>query len=179
MRFGATKVFLLGLLLTPVASRAQEAQPSEYQVKAAFIFNFAKFVEWPPEVFTNASSPIVIGILGDNPFGNDFEQTIFNKRINEHPVQVKEFREPKETTNCHILFVSSSEKKRLPEILEALGRASVLTVGETEGFSEAGGVINFIKVSNKIRFQINEPAAKKSKLKVSSKLLNLAVPTPR
>lgn len=175
-------MLMLSLLLFS-SGRAQDA-PSEYQIKAAFIFNFAKFVEWPPEALKKPSLPIVIGILGDNPFGSDFAQTMEKKFINDHPLQVKEFREATEVTNCHILFISSSfinslEKKRLREMVEGLGRASVLTISETEGFTENGGMINFVKESNKIRFQINEPAAKQAKLKVSSKLLSLAVPSSR
>ena len=176
MRLGATYLLLLSLLLTPVRGQAQTPPPTEQQIKAAFIFNFAKFVEWPSSVFSNASTPLVIGVLGENPFGTVLEQTVRNKAINDRTLEVKEFHHQAEVTNCHILFISTSEKKRLPEILTALRREGVLTVSEMDGFIEAGGMINFVKESNKIRFQINEPAAKKSKLKVSSKLLSLAVP---
>jgi hypothetical protein len=121
---------------------------------------------------------MVIGILGNNPFGNDLAQAVQKKTINEHPLQVMEVQ-AEEATNCHILFINSSEKRRLQEIVERLEQASVLTISEMEGFTESGGMINFVKVNNKIRFQINEPAAKKAKLKVSSKLLSLAVPSSR
>jgi hypothetical protein len=171
-------MMLLGALLM-ASSSAQEGQPTEYQVKAAFMFNFAKFVEWPPQAFTNASSPIIIGILGDDPFGSNLEQIIRNKTINEHPLRLERFRRITEAVHCHVLFISASEKQRVTEIMKELGGASVLTVSETEGFTESGGMINFVKESNKVRFQINDPAARKSKLKISSKLLSLAVPSGR
>ncbi len=179
MRSSASLLLLLGLLLTPVSSGAQATQPSEHQIKAAFVFNFAKFVEWPAVAFTNASTPMVVGILGENPFGPDLEAAIRNKSINNHPLEVKTFVEPGAATNCHILFISRSEKKRLPEILQALSSLGVLTVSEMDDFIETGGMINFVKDNNKIRFQINEPAAKKSGFKISSKLLSLAVPSSR
>lgn len=177
MRFGAISLLALGLLMLPLTGgdgRAQEAQPSEYQIKAAFLFNFAKFVEWPPQAFPEATSPLVIGILGDNPFHDDLARTIRNKTIDDHPLLIREFQSPVQATNCHLLFISTSEKKRLPEILQTLRGASVLTVGETDGFTESGGMINFVLKGTKIRFQINKNAATSAGLKISSKLLNLA-----
>jgi hypothetical protein len=166
-------------LLTGSDGRAQETQPTEYQLKAAFVFNFAKFVEWPPAAFAQAKSPLVIGILGENPFGDALERTIRDKTISDHPLVIKPLSSPAEGTNCHILFVCTSEKKRLPEILASLKGARVLTVGETDGFTQAGGMINFVQEASKIRFQINEAAAKGVGLKISSKLLSLASPSAR
>jgi hypothetical protein len=176
MHLRATPILGLSLawLLTVGGGRAQETPPTEYKLKAAFLFNFAKYVEWPPAAFAEATSPMVIGILGENPFRDDLEPTIRDKTINNRPLVIKEFRSPAEATNCHILFISTSEKQRLPEILKSLHGASVLTVGETDGFTETGGMINFVTGGNKIRFQINVEAAKSAGLKVSSKLLSLA-----
>ncbi|MCU0786062.1 MAG: YfiR family protein [Verrucomicrobia bacterium] len=181
MRLGATTILaaVSAVLVTFGIGRAQEAPLSEYRLKAAFLFNFAKFVEWPPEAFVGPKSPMVIGVLGDNPFGTELEETVRNKVINERPVVVKVFQPPAAATNCHILFISTSEKKRLPEIFESLRRASVLTVGETDGFTETGGMINFVPEGNKMRFQINDEAARKAKLSISSKLLSLALRPPR
>src|ERR1041385_8418967 len=122
MRFVATVFFSLRLvfLLTVANSRAQDVSPSEYQLKAAFLFNFAKFVEWPPEAFSENTSPFIIGILGTSPFGDDLQQTIRGKTINNHPLIAREVHSLIEATNCHILFVSTSEKKRLPEIFKSL-----------------------------------------------------------
>lgn len=174
MRFRAIFSLSLVLLLSLASSRAQESQPSPYELKAAFLFNFAKFVEWPPEALPQKNSPFVIGILGENPFGSDLEKVIRDKKVNDHPIEIKPFSSPAEATNCHILFISSSEKERLAEIINNLRQTSVLTVGETDRFTEGGGMIKFINEGPKIRFQINDEAAKKAKLKISSKLLSLA-----
>ena len=181
MPFRATSILVLSLvwLLAVGGVSAQDSAPTEYQIKAAFLYNFAKFVEWPPAVFSETNSPIVIGILGENPFGNDLVKTVRDKTLNNRPLVIKVFHSPVEATNCHILFISTSEKARLPQILEALREVSVLTVGEMDRFTEAGGMINFVREGNKIRFQINEVAAKSAGLKVSSKLLSLAFRPPR
>jgi hypothetical protein len=176
MRFDASSVLCLSLalLLAAGGACAQEVQPSEYQLKAAFLFNFAKFVEWPEEAFSAPDAPMVIGVLGENPFGEHLEQTIRGKTINNRPLVVKELRSQAEARGCHIVFIGSSEKTRLPEVFESLRGASVLTVGETERFTEAGGMINFVLDGGKIRFQVNDTAAKSARLKISSKLLSLA-----
>jgi hypothetical protein len=166
---------LIWLLLAGGNGRAQDSQPTEYQIKAAFIFNFAKFVEWPPAAFAGAASPIVIGILGENPFHDDLERTIRNKTVDGHPLVIKELRSPAEATNCHILFISTSEKKRLPDILKGLKGNCVLTVGEMDHFTENGGMINIVLKEKKIRFQINNDEATKAGLKISSKLMSLAL----
>jgi hypothetical protein len=155
---------------------AADSQPSEYQLKAAFLYHFAQFVEWPPNAFAETNSPMIIGIMGQNPFAGGLEQAVQGKTINNHPLTVKEIHSPAEATNnCHLLFISSSEKNRLPEIFAGMQGAAVLTVGETDHFTDAGGMINFVAQGNKIRFQINETATKKAGLKVSSKLLSLAL----
>jgi hypothetical protein len=168
---------LLGLLLlmAAVGAGAQAPQPSEYQLKAAFLFNFAKFVEWPPEAFAEPGAPFIIGVLGDNPFGGELERTIQGKSINGRPLKVKEFASLAEAKGCQILFVSNSETKRLPAIFSGLQGSNVLTVGESAPFAENGGMINFVLENNKIRFQINDQAARNAGLKISSKLLSLAV----
>jgi hypothetical protein len=167
---------LIWLLLAGGGSRAQESPPTEYQIKAAFLFNFAKFIQWPPAAFAAATSPIVIGILGENPFHEDLARMIRHKTIDGRPLALKELGSAAEAAHCHILFISASEKGRLPEILKGLKGTSVLTVGETDHFIESGGIINFVLKENKIRFQINHEEATKAGLKISSKLMSLAVP---
>ena len=177
MRSRAIAILGLSLIWLPPAGGyggAQPPQPTEYQIKAAFLFNFAKFVEWPPGAFVKKTDPIVIGVLGDNPFRDDLVRTIREKTVDARPLEVKEFRWPAQVTNCHILFISSSEKKRLPEILQSLKGASVLTVGETDHFTDSGGMINFFVEGSKMRFQINKDAATSAGLKISSKLMSLA-----
>jgi hypothetical protein len=178
MRFRAAKLFFLSLLIVGVgipADAQEDSQPTEYQIKAAFIFNFAKFVEWPTTAFPKPSSPIIVGVLGENPFNDALEKIIKNKKVDEHPVIIMQFRAASEATNCHILFISSSEKLRLPQVLKQLNGRSVLTVGETPGFTEAGGMINFVLEGTKIRFQINNDAANGAGLKISAKLLGLGL----
>src|SRR5205814_1846457 len=112
--------------------RAQESALTEYQIKSAYLFNFAKFVQWPSASFATAGSPLIIGIMGENPFHEDLARTIRNKAVDDHPLVIKLFRSPAEATNCQILFISTSEKSRLQEILEVLKGSSVLTVGEID-----------------------------------------------
>ena len=174
IRIRATAILGFGLiLLTTAIALAQDAQ-LEYKLKAAFLFNFAKFVEWPTESLPADKSPFVIGVLGDNPFDKNLENAVRDKTVNEHPVVVKQFSSASEATNCHILFISSSVKD-LPEVIKTLEQSSVLTVGESDRFLEEGGMIKFVIEAQKIRFQIKDEAAKKAKLKLSSKLLNLAL----
>ena len=150
--------------------------PTEYQVKAAFIYNFARFVEWPTQSFADASSPMVIGLLGDNPFGKNMDAFIAGKEINGHPLQFKELASPAEAVNCQILFISKSEKSRLPNILAGLSTASVLTVSDLDNFADKGGMIYlFLDDQRRVRFQIDNDTAKKAGLTISSKLLELAV----
>jgi hypothetical protein len=146
----------------------------EYQVKAAFIYNFAKFVEWPPQAFKNPTDPIVICVLGQNPFGSALAQAVSGKEVEGKKFEVRQLSDEQQTEGCQILFVSSSERKRLHEIFGEIKASGVLTVGETDTFASEGGVINFQIDSGKVRLQVNVDAAEHSKLRISSKLLSLA-----
>jgi hypothetical protein len=152
-----------------------QQQPSEYEVKAAFLFNFAKFIDWPPEVFADTNSPIVVGVLGKNVFGDNLQKIIKDRKVNNRSFEFRKYASVTEATNCQILFISSSEKNDFAKIVSALHNASILTVSETDGFIQAGGMINFMLQDDKIRFQISDDAAKKARLKISSKLLSLSV----
>ncbi|HVM50141.1 MAG TPA: YfiR family protein [Candidatus Acidoferrum sp.] len=164
---------MAALLLSYDGSGQTPATP--YQLKAAFLFHFAEFVEWPPQTFTDPSSPLVIGILGESSVREDLERTLRGKTVRNHPLEVKEIRTPVDAAHtCHVLFITAAERKRVAEFLAGLRGASVLTVSETERFTENGGMINFVSEGTKIRFQINDQAAKDAGLKVSSKLLSLA-----
>ena len=176
VRNKACCVLSLALLLAAGLACAQETPPGEYRVKAAFLWNFAKFIQWPTNAFTKDAAPFVIGVLGENPFGEDLERTVRGKQINTHPIEVKAFRAVPEAKQCHMLFVSNSETNRLTDLFKSLRGSPILTVGETEQFADAGGMINFVFEGNKIRFQINDDAARAADLKISSKLLSLAVP---
>ena len=166
---------LLAVLLLAGSGWGADVSPSEYKLKAAFLYHFSQFVDWPDGAFAEEKSPFIIGVLGDNPFGSDLERTVEGKAIGAHRLQVQVFRSWAEATNhCHILFISSSEQKKFSEILTALGDSEILTVGEADSFGGAGGMIQFIFEGNKIRFRVNETAAARANLKVSAKLLSLA-----
>jgi hypothetical protein len=148
--------------------------PSEYQVKAAFLYNFAKFVDWPVEALPESSTDMILCILGEDPFGTDLEETVQGKLVNGRRLGIKRFKSPSGLKGCHILFISSSEGNRVAEILATLRGASVLTIGEMERFARLGGIINFTMEDNKVRFEINVDAAAQAGLKISSKVLKLA-----
>lgn len=153
---------------------AQESASVEYKVKAAYLFNFAKFVEWPVGSFPAKDTPITLGLVGKDPFGSDLEKTFENKTIEGRALQIKRFAEGEDLRQCHILFICASERKSLPQIFEKLQGGSVLTVGEVEEFNALGGMISFITQENTIRFDIKDEAAARVGLKVSSKLLQVA-----
>jgi hypothetical protein len=155
-------------------SDAQEIS-REYQVKAVFLFNFAHFVNWPTNAFTNAQSPFVIGILGNDPFGKYLDETIRGEKVDEHPLVVEHFQNASEAKDCQILFVGGSEAKNLPAILKIFRGKSTLTVSDISNFSRSGGIIGFVTTpQNKIHFDINLDAAKSADLIISSRLLRLA-----
>jgi hypothetical protein len=167
------QVFVIGVVLfLALGARAQSA--GEYQVKAAFLYNFAKFIEWPPSSFPDASAPIRICILGRDPFGAELHQIADEKSVNGRKLQVHQLADLRTARTCHILFIASSEKPQLKQTLESLQGADVLTVGDTEGFVEKGGMINFVLENDRVRFEVNQKAAEQAGLKVSSKLLNIA-----
>lgn len=143
----------------------------EYEVKAAFLYNFAKFIEWPGD---KTGGPLVVGVLGKDPFGPVLEQTIKGKSINDRPLAVRRFARLEELQPCHMLFIASSEDRRLEPIFKALAEAQVATIGETEGFARRGGTINFFLDGNKVRFEVNVEAVARARLRMSSKLLSLA-----
>jgi hypothetical protein len=148
--------------------------PREYEVKAAFLYNFVQFVEWPADAFSDAQSPVVIGILGDDPFGASLDDIVRDEKVNNRPLVIRHYQRVEDIKDCQILFISQSENRRLEEILAGLKDRSILTVGDTDGFARRGGMIRFVTENNKIRFRINVKAAKTANLTISSKLLRLA-----
>jgi hypothetical protein len=153
---------------------AQSREASEYQIKAAYLYNFAKFVEWPPEASPGANDPLAICIFGEDPFGDILTELAKGKSINGHKLVIRQLKPPQDLRGCQVAFISSSERNRLHSVLESLKGASVLTVGDTEGFAALGGVISFTMEDNKVHFDINVDAAERAKLRISSKLLSLA-----
>jgi len=166
--------FLLASLISGTLSVYGDTRSlQEYEVKAAFLFNFAKFVEWPADAFTSANEPLVLGILGADPFGDSL-RSLEDKSAGGRKIVIKRFADAEALEKCHILFISRSLAKDLPQILTTTRNWNVLTVGEMRGFAEAGGIINFVLADKKIRFEINVDAAHQAGLKISSQLLKVA-----
>ncbi len=161
-------------LAIPFAGRADAASPTEYQLKAAFLFNFAKFVEWPPSSFRNDQSPITICVLGEDLFGPVLEETVKAQTVGNRGLAVKRITRVSRDDACHILFVSSSEEHRLDQILGRTQNWPVLTVGDIAIFTAVGGIINLVLEEKKVRFEVNLDAAERAGLKISSRLLRLA-----
>lgn len=146
----------------------------EYQIKAAFLYNFTKFVEWPPQRFETTASPIRIGVLGTNPFGDELELIVRGRKINGRELKIKILESTNEATTVDLLFVTAGEEKRITDDMAKIQSAGVLTVGESKQFGELGGIIIFTKVAGKIRFEINQDSAEQAGLKISAQLLKLA-----
>ena len=177
----------LALFVMPTTAALADHHTTEYNVKAGFIFNFIKYITWPWEKLTTEKNddPIVIGIIGVNPFGRVFEP-ITKKKIKNKKLVIRYFPGFKQTggkynnsntenlRKCHVLFVSSSEKKYTQKIIELVTGSNVLTVSDTDDFVEIGGIINFITEESKIRFSINLDAAKRSELVVPTTILKIA-----
>jgi hypothetical protein len=176
--------------IVPAAS-ADSTPSREYKLKAAFLYNFIQFVDWPEEKFSDDNGTITIGIIGNDPFRNAFDP-IKDKKIEGRAVVIERFesfeklknpaekdkpesdQEIETLTKCHLLFICSSEQKNLKEIIDLLKDHSVLTVADMQGFLESGGIVNFVIEENKVGFEINIAAAKHAKLKIRSQLLRLA-----
>jgi hypothetical protein len=147
---------------------------SEDQIMAAFLFNFARYVEWPKDAFDAGDTPVMICMLGSTDFGDVVSQTVLGKTVADRPVRVNQASSLTETSGCHILFIGRDFEQSHVAAVAALGRSSVFSIADQEGFAKAGGVANFYRLENRIRFEINPGAAKKAGLKISSQLLRLA-----
>jgi hypothetical protein len=147
---------------------------SEYLIKAGFIYNFANLVQWPVNAFAQPDSPIVIGILGEDPFGTVLDRVLAGKRVNSRVFLVKRLKSVVDLKECHILFVSSLEIAHLAEAIHLAKGMPILTIGEIPGFAKRGGIINLVLEDNKVHFEVNVEAAKEADLTISSRLLALA-----
>ena len=163
-RFGAAVVLILAF------ETGHTAPVPEYQVKAGFLLNIAQFVTWPSQ---SSDAPLVIGILGDDPFGSYLDETVRGQKVNGRVLTVQRFRR-RADRNCSILFISQSERDRVDQILANFKGRPVLTVSDIENFTDLGGMIQFFTERNNIRMRINLDAVKASNLRVSSKLLRVS-----
>jgi YfiR/HmsC-like len=164
----------LALAFASHAQSADSSESSEYLIKAGFTYNFAKLMEWPANAFPQADSPIVIGILGTDPFAGTMDEVLRGKTVNGRQFVVKHLKWGMDFKDCNILFVSASETPHLDEIFKAVRGLPILTIGDTSGFAQRGGIINFIVEDNKVRFEVNLDAAKQADINISSRLLTLA-----
>ena len=157
-----------------VAAGAEPPTPTRHQVQAAFLFNFAKFVTWPDDAFQRSGDSLIIGILGEDPFGAVLKEVVRDKTILGKKLVVKRFVSIQDAIHSHILFLSSSEESNLPHILRVLEKITVLTVSDMDEFAERGGMIAFTVDDQKVRFNINVDAVERAGLKMGSQLLKLA-----
>lgn len=176
MRTSPALVILTSLMFsTPVLStQPQNSAAVEYQLKAAFLFNFAKFIEWPVDAFRSNSAPINLCVYKHDPFAGALDEVIRGKTINNRELQARRIAEPGELGACQLVFIDETEEKELPNVLKTLKGTSTLVVGEAEDFAEHGGAVQFFLENNKLRFAINVDAIQRARLQASSKLLTLA-----
>jgi len=165
---------VVGVWLMPAPQlHAQGALQREYEIKAAYLYNFINYINWPEQALPPAGGTITIGVIGENPFGSALAP-LAGKRIKGRILAVKECASLADAATCQIVFISPSERPKLEEILKGLKDAKVLSVSEIDGFAERGGMINFVSERNKVRFEINPEAARRTGLTISSELLKLA-----
>jgi hypothetical protein len=160
-------------------SAAQQSKPNEYQVKAAYLYNFGRFVKWPAAPSTGKNDSFDVCVLGQDPFGQTLDATLAGEALDGKPVKVRRLAKPQDAADCRILFVSLTEDRHLKEILAAIDQAGVLTVSEIPGFSQRGGIIQFVAEGDRVRFEINLANAESSRLVLSSELLKVAATVRR
>jgi hypothetical protein len=162
------------LLALNVTAPAVAASASENQVKAVFLFNFSQFVSWPAEAFAHPEAPLVIAVLGADPFGEDLDAAVRGEHVGDRPLEVRRYRSVADIKDCQILFIDRSEAARLPEIIAALHGRRILTVSDADDAAKRGVIIQFVTDNNRIRLRINASAARADGLTISSKLLRPA-----
>lgn len=165
---------MLAVLASSSLVRGDAGAPGEYDIKAAFLVHFIDFARWPDGAFSSKTEPIQIGVLGEDPFGNRLEAAVQNEEPGHRPVVIRRARNAAELRHCQVVFVCRSERIDLPKILPRFSGRPVLTVGDTPGFAEYGGIINFYREGSHVRFEINRAAAQRSGIQLSSQLLSLA-----
>jgi len=173
-RIGLAIMSVLLLLVAASGLRAQGSKPTDYDVKAVYLYNFVHFVEWPASVTTAKKDSFTVCVLGEDPFGPVLDTALAGETIGGKSVLAERISNPQESGDCQILFLSSAEEVRLSKILEALNQHAVLTVSDIPHFSQRGGMIQFVTEGKKVRFEINIAAVKNAGLTLSSDLLKVA-----
>ena len=168
-------IFFIALILWfGAASVLAQTVAKEYRIKAAFLFNFSQYVEWPPEAFKDANDPLTYCTIGDDPFQGVLDESLNTKSAGKHLLRVQHLRPPENFQACQIVFIGSNEKKRVAEVLETLKQSPVLVVGESSHFVQQGGTVGFLSEDNTIRFEVNLDAAQRARLNISATLLSVA-----
>lgn len=169
----AALALLLGCacLATPAQSQNQDR---EYALKAVFLYNFCQFIDWPPESFAGGNDPIVIGVLGGNPFGSLLNETVRNEIVRGRPIRLQHYQKLEDVGKCHILFISAGAPAWVARYLDYFHRRNIVTVGETPEFLNQGGMIALVADQNRVRLRVNLPAVRSGKIEMSSKLLRVA-----
>ena len=164
----------IGLLLFPGSLPAAPPSPNEYSLKAVFLYNFCRFIDWPELAFASPNEPLIIGIVGPDPFGSLLQEAIAGESYHGRPIRIDHYRSAREIRRCHLLFVSQAAAGQFNAIVTAAAGHNILTVGETEDFLDRGGMIALTAEENRVRLRINPTALRMTKLSVSSKLLQVA-----
>jgi hypothetical protein len=166
---------LLALLTAQMPAAPPTAAPSdEYALKSVFVYNFCRFIEWPDSAFASANEPLIIGIVGPDPFGAQLKEVVQGETYHNRPIQIEHYRSAGDLRHCHLLFVTQSESARLGQILAAVEKQPVVTVGETEDFVHRGGMIGLVAERTRVRLEINPVVIRAARVDVSSKLLRVA-----
>ena len=139
-----------------------------------FLYNFTRFIDWPSAVLRSPADPFVIGIIGDDPFGDYLDETVTGERVGTHPILVRRMKDISEIGNCHILYIGSHDQEFTRRVLDEVAKKSILTVSDLPGYYRWGGIVRFFTENNKIRFQINVQQSREAELVISSKLLSVA-----
>ena len=163
-----------GLLSASLPARAQISSAEEYKLKLAFLYNFAKFVEWPADAFPTPQAPLNICIMGRDPFDNDLERQVSERSVNGRPYAIQGVRLGDKLGGCHIVFLPAGTDSSLPQVLEQLAGSPAITVGESAGFARRGGTVNFVLEGTRLRFEVNLDLSQRARSRISSRFLALA-----
>lgn len=167
-------LIVIPLLISQLLLAAQKPISREYQLKAVFLYNFTQFVEWPNNSFASDQSPVIIGILGTDPFGSYLEETVSGEKINGHPLLIQRYSDVGDVGACQVLFINITDANKRQEAITSLKGRNILTVSDATDFMQQGGMIRFFTKQDKIKLQVNLEAAKTADLVISSKLLRLS-----
>jgi hypothetical protein len=173
-RATTSALLLVSLAIACTSTARADESTQEYKVKAAFIVNFARFIEWPSDAFANDDAPIIIATVGTDPFNGALEQAVAGKKIGRRSIEVRHFDSPDKIKDCQILFVPQTDSETTDRILRRTSGMHILSIGDDENFTAAGGAIRFFTADSKMRFEISLTATDRAKLTISSKLLKLA-----